>query len=409
MQRTEWMVKCLRGVAVVALLLAGTVAHAQETQSVEGQELGLEGYPKGRRPDIIFLAPKLVEPAEKYAKAIETFAAQGVTLMNAELTLEGVQKEGIVPILKAADYTILQVKDVPWKDACARLDGLLKVRRKTLDPDPRYRKSLCTFIEEEATVEELAASLELLMKTEALIFFLPEPKSQTAPFIVYWRNLVCPGDVDGQQIRNVHWLPTFAEIVGLPTPASVPEPTILPLLTSVGYQRQIEPMTIQLPMPKNRDVYTTIWYYTELDEALPWVPDYTVDEFKPERRLFVRGDVPLSQEAMVEIHLRTIKEKTTGLYLRTRQAEVDLLLPKEVSCVVRVKGKTVLNRWKPAEEHRWKMVYASPVPVDFFFLIPPGYDPQNLPIFEKKPARSLVETLLPDAVEAAPTADKPAL
>ncbi len=371
-----------RGKWLLAIVFfAGTLQA--KAPVMEGQELGLEGYPKGRRPDVIFLAPRLTEPVAKYAVAIETIASQGMTLANAELTLDGVQKEGIIPVLKAAEYTVLQVKDVPWVDACKRLDDLLKVRRTMADADSPKKHSLCAVISEEVTPEELVQTLELLMKTDALILFLPEPKTPQTPVVVYWNNLVCPGVVDVQQIRNAHWLPTFSEIVGLPNPAAIPEPTILPLLTSVGYQLPLESTTIHLPIPKHRDVYTTVWYYTEMPEHLPWIPDYTCDEYKPERRHFVRGTLPLTYDAVKTINFRPLQEDPQGLYLRTRQTTLEVLLPKDISCVIRVKGKTVLDRWEPTEEFLWKMSYSTPVPVDFFFLIPPAYDPKSLPLFVK--------------------------
>ncbi len=386
----------LHGLMALAAVVSTGALYAAET-TPDDPALGLEGYPVGRRPDIVFLEPKLIEPVRAYANAMELMATHGMTLLNAELTQEGVQTEGIVPVLREADYRILQVKDVPWKDACDRLLSLFLVRKKARTEEVSYQP-LCAFISEEVTPKVLEETLLQLMDTDAMLFLLPDPKTVASPAMVYWRNLVCPGAQDVQTIRNVHWIPTFAEIIGLPNPASIPEPSLLPLLTSVGYQRPLEASTIQLPLPKHRDVYTTVWYYTLLDGPLPWIPDYTCDSYKPERRHFVRSILPLRRDAVRNIPFRKL-DRPQGLYLRTTQSELDLVLPKDVSCVVRIKGKTVLDRWEPKDELHWRMEHSTPVPVDFFVLIPADMSPLDLPFFEQKEILPLLP-LLPKPQEA---------
>ncbi len=386
--RMKYAIQTLRaGLARGVLLLVGVlftcVIHAEAT-AFDSPAMKLEGTPMGRKPDIVFLAPKLSEPLKAYRDALELIASQGMTLVNADLTFEAVQSEGIVPALRAANYRILQVKDVPWEDACSRLKSLFLVRKKARLEEEELYQPLCAFINEEVSPQVLAASLEQLMETDMLLVLLPEPKTPQSPMIVYWKNLVCPGAEDVQTIRNIHWVPTFAEFAGLPNPASVPEPSLVPLLTSVGYQRPLEASTIQLPLPKHRDVYTTLWYYTKLPKQLPWIPDYTCDDYKPERRHFVRGSLPLSRKALKNIPFREL-DTPQGLYLRTTQPSLDILLPKGLSCVIRIKGKTVLDRWEPTEDQRWQMQHATPVPVDFFFLIPPNVHPLDLPFVVREP------------------------
>ncbi len=344
--------------------------------------LQLQGKPGGRRPDILFLAPQLTKPAKSYKKAIRLMEERGTLLTNATLSMEDFHSMGLFPVLKAADYRQLQVRDVPWQDACKRLAEILALRRKSRIEDKIEQQPLCAFLTEEATPQEIADSLPALLDSEALIFFAPQPQSSDLPLTLVWTNVIRPGYEDPQNIHLDHWIPTLAEIVGLPNPAEVPEPSLLPMLTGVGFQRPLEASIIQMPPRSNTRTFTMLSHYATLPEELPWVPDYTCDEeLKPTTRLFLPSELPIPTTLLKKVKLEP-REQAQGLYLRTKQATLALTIPAGVSCVIRVKGRTVFSEWQPAEAVTWKMNYPSEVSLELFFVLPADCDPLTLPIFE---------------------------
>ncbi len=352
-------------------------APAEERPAV----LELEGKPIGRRPDILFLAPQLTEPAKAYKRSVGLLEARGTLLTNASLSLEDFQSMGIFPVLKAADYRQLQVRDVPWQDACKRLAEILSLRQKSRLEDEVEQQPLCAFLSESATPADIEASLPLLLESDALIFFAPHPQSADCPLAVVWNNVIRPGYEDPQTIHLDHWIPTLAEVVGLPNPAEIPEPSILPMLSGVGYQRPLETSMIQMPPRSNAPTFTMVSYYAKLPDELPWVPDYTCDEYKPIKRLFLPSELPIPAKQVATIGLRT-KSEPQGLYIRTKQAKLAFSLPAGVSCAIRLKGRTVFSEWAPTEPMPWQMNYPIEIPLELFFVLPPDYPPQQLPIFE---------------------------
>ncbi len=375
--------KFRRGITF-CLIYATTIACATEV-APRPAVLQLQGRPDGKLPDILFLAPQLTAPGKAYKQVAQLLEERGTLLTNASLTPEDFQSMGIFPVLKAADYRQLQVRDVPWQDACTRLSEILDLRQASRIEDQIEQQPLCAFLNEPATPGELAASLPSLLESDALIFFAPQPQSSDFPLAVVWTNVIRPGYEDPQNIHLDHWIPTLAEIVGLPNPAEIPEPSILPMLTGVGFQRPLETSVIQMPPRAHARTFTMLSYYASLPERLPWVPDYTCDEYNPTTRLFLPSELPIPTTLLDTIGLRQ-RDQPQGLYFRTKQAQLKFISPAGVSCVIRVKGRTVFSEWEPPKPVSWQMHYPTAVPLELFLVLPSHYDPLTLPLFnaEKK-------------------------
>lgn len=356
---------------------------AAATLRAEPSVLELTGKPDGSKPDILFLAPRLTAAPKAYRKALEPAARVGTVLPNATLTAEDFRAGGPLPVLGAAGYRLLPVRDVPWRDACDRLADILTLRRKTRAEDGIVQEPLCALLCEDATPEDLAATLPALLRSDALILLAPQ--TNALPLTVSWRNMVWPAHLSTLPVRADHWVPTFAEIVGLPAPAACADVSVLPLLTGVGYQRPLDlPSATPSPLAALAapHTHTELRLYDTLPEPCPWVPDFTT--MLPSERTFLRHGPPLPPTALKRFGG---DHKPRGIYLRVTLKRFDLRLPPNVSCVVREKGRPVLSVWEPALPTHWRLDRPDPVPLELFLVIPPDIDPTTLPLFQKKPPK----------------------
>ncbi len=352
-------------------LLWGLCAWARaEAPSV----LEMMGRPTGTKPDVLFLAPQLLDEPKAYRAIFERAGRLGTALPNGKLSAAAFYTEGPLPVLAAAGYRLLPIRDVPWQEACARLKEILDLRKRTRLEDGIVQAPICALLCEQVSAAVLANSLPELLESDALILLAPQ--GEGLPLVVCWRNRVWPAHQSELPVRVDHWVPTLAEIVGLPIPAEVADASIVPLLTGVGYQRPLDFLPA-VPQPARAErPYTEVRLYGSLPEDCPWVPDYTA--LFPTERAFVRGLPPLSTEALSSL---TPTRKPLGIYLRTALKRLDLNLPAGVSCVVRTKGRPVHSVWQPKEPTRWFFDSPEETPLELFLLLPPQFDPATLPLF----------------------------
>ena len=358
--------------------------------------LEMTGQAIGAKPDILFLAPKLTDAPKAYTKILSTTAKLGTVFPHVFLSESAFCSMGPVPVLTAAGYRILPVRDVTWEEASARLKDILELRRRTRYEDGIQQVPLCAILSEEVTPKQLAETLSIFLESDTLIFLAPQ--EETLPLTVIWKNYVWPTQISEQTMRIEHWVATLAEIVGLPPPASCGAVSILPMLTGSGYQRPLEQPLLLGPSAsasQKSAPCTMICAYTQLPEDCPWVPDYTdLSGLAPTERFFVSSSVPIP-----EADLPNMKARSTpfGLYVRTVLSDWLITLPPQVSCVIRVKGYPVFSVWKPEKETMWSFTRMEPQVVECFLLLPPEMDPiQALPFLF---SQTVEETEKPEETE----------
>lgn len=352
----------------------------------EVSPLEMTGQAAGARPDILFLAPKLTAPPKDYSKTLAKTVKLGTVLPHAVLTESAFCSMGPVPVLMAAGYRILPIRDVTWEEAVSRLNEILTLRYRTRYEDGIRQTPLCVILSEEVTPKVLAETLPTLMDADALI--LLSPQEEALPLTVVWKNHVWPTQYSEQNMRVEHWVATLAEIVGLPPPAESGAVSVLPLLTGSGYQRPLEQPLLLGPSASAAQKVapcTMVCTYTQLPEPCPWVPDFTdLSNLKPTERLFVPEKLPLSATSLSRL---TERSEPQGLYIRTVLSEWSITLPAQVSCVIRVKGYPVFSVWRPEQPVSWHFTRMEPQIVECFLVLPPKMDPiQSLPFLFKPDA-----------------------
>lgn len=372
-----------RSILLLCSLLALEMAFCEDIQDAPRPEvLQMTGQAFGSVPDILFLAPKIPEGqnVKAYKNALQPAAARGTVFSTTLLETETFCSFGALPILTAADYRILPIRDVPWREACSRLKDILVLRHRTRTEDGIVQQPLCAILSEEVTPEELAESLLPLLDLNALVFI--SPQTHDLPLTLCWRHHIWPARLITQTIHPDNWIPTLAEIVGLPAPAETSATSLLPTLTGVGYQRPLTLPTLEVPLPAvlSSTPITMVSVFAELPESCPWVPDFSDNrmEPKPSERIFLSAKLPLAYDA---IPLLTKRRKPQGLYIRTVDTALDLTFPPEVSCVIRVKGRPVFSAWMPENETTWSFSSPEPVQIELFLVLPKHFDPLNLSIF----------------------------
>lgn len=367
----------LRWLIAGALLLGVGALQAREREAAPERAAVLEltGQKATQAPDILFLAPQLTEGAKAYRSALKRLWEAGTTLEHTTLSTEAFCAKGPLPVLKAAGYRLIAVQDLTWREACHQIDALLALRQEMRQDEAVA--PVCIVLVEEASAAELQETLPPLIERDALIFLAPQER--TLPLTLFWQNVIWPAHSVVQPIGLDHWVPTLAEIVGLPLPAEVAEASILPMLTGVGYQQPLE-RAAQARTPKSQQLTakpsTMLCLFRELPKRCPWVPDYTRTraDLKPTERAFFPAALPLPAQAA---RLLEPVEQPQGLYLRTQQQILALPLPAHVSCVIRVNGLPVVSRWEPQEDELWRFNNPEALPIELFLLLPPGFDPKQ--------------------------------
>ncbi len=382
--------------ALIVLLLGvmcagairGAESPASSTPKPDAALLEMVGRGSGASPDILFLAPQLTAPPKDYEGIIQSVSAVGTTLEHATLDMEAFCSLGTLPVLQAAKYQIVPVRNVPWEGACERILKLFALRDETHKAEGTRLAPLCVLLGAEASPEVLRQTLPHLLKTGALIFFAPQ--SDALPMVLVWHNRIWPGKHERRPVRFDHWIPTLAEVVGVPPPADVAAVSILPLLTGAGYQRPLEKSlrAFASPFPETETACTMFAYFDALPATLPWVPDFTESRsgYYPAERAFFASALPLSAEVATN-YRATASGSAQGFYLRTVQKKVDVVFPPGVSCVIRAWGNPVFSSWQAKEPKRWTLDAPGGVPLEFFILVPSGIDPAQLPIFRQAKAR----------------------
>ena len=124
------------GLALIALLMWGV---AQANPDV----LEMTGQAEGARPDILYIAPKLTQPPKAYSKFLASMAKFGTTLPHAYLTESAFCSMGPLPVLSAAGYRILPIRDVTWEEATERLIEIFTLRQRSRYEDGIKQAPLC--------------------------------------------------------------------------------------------------------------------------------------------------------------------------------------------------------------------------------------------------------------------------
>lgn len=333
-----------------------------------------------RRPDIIFLAPLPTAPAEAYAKPFAQAEAKGVTLSNATLTAADFHSGGALPILDAAGYRFRRVRGLGWKEAGERIASMIRLRHETRVEEGLNLDPLCVILVAEASPEDLMATLPALLDSDALLFLAPQ-RGIKLPLIVAWRNVFWPGHHDTRAIRSAHWVPTLADIVGLPPPAEIDAVSLFPLLSSVGHQRPLEPPPPPDTALDSTRAYTMFSHFEDLRDDCDWVPDFTdTVAVRPLEWAFLPDLLPLP--ASTAAPLRTDNGRQ-GYYVRALQESLDLTFPAGISVVIRVDGHPVFSVWKPKKASHWRFTTPTPHPIEIFIVTPPGFKAAELPIFQQ--------------------------
>ncbi|MEG2415084.1 MAG: hypothetical protein RSB74_04125 [Kiritimatiellia bacterium] len=333
--------------------------------------LNLTGQAEGSKPDILFLAPQLTEPLARYT-VLKQVAAAGTSFPHAALKSETFSSFGALPILTAAGYRILPIRDIPWKKASEQLAEVLRYRRQTRVEDGIQQEPICAILSEDASAEVLAATLPALLDSDALLLLAPQTEEKGLTFVC-WRNVAWPSHISSLHISPDNWIPTLAEIVGLPPPAECDEVSILPLLTGCGYQRPLE----RQPMPSNALPCTEVRLITELPKPCPWVPDYT--QMMPAERAFISSFLPVDLARLPWLVRK--RRNVVGLYVRTSITHAEWRFPEKVSCVIRVKGRPVFSTFDPSLSRWWAFDTPKAVPVELFLLLPRNFEFATLPFF----------------------------
>lgn len=370
------------------LVLIGVLCVCRMTAASDARLLEMTGEADGARPDILYLAPKLIKPPKAYTQVLAATAKSGTVLPHAPLAENVFCAMGPLPVLTAAGYRLLPVRDVSWQEATERLTEIFALRRKTRHEDGIEQAPLCVMLSEEVTPEELAQSLEALLQIEALIFLAPQ--DETLPLTVIWENHVWPTQRSEQSLRIEHWVATLAEIAGLPPPAECGAVSVLPLLTGSGYQRPLEQPLLLGPTAAAAQKIapcTMISLYTQLPDNCPWVPDFTDQtKLKPTERMFVTSSLPIAAEEVPHLEARRSEQ---GLYVRSAVSALRVELPPHISCVVRVKGHPVFSVWKPEKETVWHFSSPDTQIIECFLVIPPKVDPlKALPFLFQSPGEA---------------------
>lgn len=365
--------------ACATLFCAAALLACRALAAATPSVLELQGqHADTRRPDILFLAPRPTAEPQAYAAALSAAEAAGTALPNAFLADADFRSGGALPILDAAGYRFLPVRDVPWREACETLAGMLALRRRSRVEDGIALDPLCVMLCEDAAPGDLAATLPALLATDALVILAPQRGG--LPLIVCWRNVVWPAHLDPKPIDADHWIPTMADIVGLPPPAECAAASIFPLLTGVGYQRPLEAPPTGRPVAGEKGAYAMLSHFEDWAEPCPWVPDFTnATACRASERLFLPHTLPLPAK---DAGLVEPSRGTQGFYVRAEQAALDLTFPAGVSAVVRVGQRPVFSVWEPAEPVRWRLEGPEPQLIELFIVTPPGFDHAALPIFQ---------------------------
>lgn len=387
-----------RALLFLCACLTLSAAFCEEVfEVVRPDVLQLTGQASGSAPDILFLAPKIPEgqSAKAYKRALQPAAARGTVFSTTLLETETFCSLGALPILAAANYRILPIRDVSWAEACSRLRDILVLRHRTRTEDGIVQEPLCAVLSEEVTPEVLAETLLPLLDLNALIFI--SPQTHELPLTLCWQHHIWPARLITQTIHSDNWIPTLAEIAGLPVPAETSATSLLPTLTGVGYQRPLTRPTLEMPLPAvlSETPITMVSVFAELPEQCPWVPDFSDErmEPKPSERIFFSSKLPLAYE---KIPLLRKRRRPQGLYIRTADTTFDFTFPAGVSCVIRAKGRPVFSRWMPETESKWTFSSPEPLQLELFLVLPEGFDPATLSVFTTEDERDTVPVSAPD-------------
>ncbi len=332
--------------------------------------LNLTGQAENAKPDILFLAPQLIDSPSAYT-ALSKASELGTTLPNVHLSAENFTSGGIVSTLAAAGYRILPIRDIPWENACEQLTQILDLRHRTRHEDNVEQPPICAILIEEVSAQTLDASLPTMLANDA--FVIVAPQSPLLPTICCWRNVIWPNHVADAPVTPDHFISTLAEIAGLPVPAEVEEVSILPLLTACGYQRPIE----ALPVDSDSVTGTELRLYKDLPLNLPWVPDF--QSLIPTERQFTKELPPLSEKAFSA--MTCARRSETGIYLRTAITSADWTFAPGISCVIRIEGRPVFSTYLSTLARRWRFHTKKPVQIELFLLVPAGFKLESLPLW----------------------------
>jgi hypothetical protein len=362
-------------------LLASPVYATKPTKTSPQQEkvVELTGRPMAKRPDILLLEMHPSAPVKAYQESFTKLAKRGASIPSTTLPMERFRTSGIEKMLASAGYNLCRVSGQDWTTACANIATLLKYQALQRDLDATPVSPLCITLSAEVAPDALYETIAPLIDSEALLFLMAPPTMiPPFPLLVLWERYVWPHHIVEHPVSLNQWIPTLAEVVGVLPPADVIEPSILPSLTGVGYQR---PNDVRPTQTKNN--FVTLRSYTLTEEMLQythWLP--SVEQMIPDDRQYVEGALPLSEAVLQTLQAAPFARV---LLVRANIARFQLELPETISVVIKKNGVPVHSSWQTPCQ--WSETWMEPTGFEFLFFLPAGVDPQPVKAFLTDPKR----------------------
>lgn len=364
------------------IALALPTLYAKEDATLDASTIKdvteLTGRPIAKRPDIIIFELRPNAPAKSYRDDFNKLLKRGASIPAANLSLQKFQTSGIEKMLEHAGYFILPVSESNWTTACAKIGDFLKYQSMHRSMVTDEVPPLCITFSAEASPEEFYPALEPILASDALIFFTTAPVtlSPPQPLFIVWNRYVWPNHVVEYPVALNQWIPTLAEIVGVLPPADIVEPSILPSLTGVGYQRSND-----IRPRQTKTNFVTFRIYSLQEKQLQythWFP--AVENMIPERRRYIDGALPLAEDVVTSL---TTSSDARIILVRSDLLHFKLSLPEEISVVIKKNGIPVHSTWgNPCE---WTETLVESMGFEFLFFIPAGVDPMPVKTFLTKP------------------------
>jgi hypothetical protein len=330
-----------------------------------------------KRPDILVLEMLPNAPAKEYQESFAKIAKKGSSLPSAAFSIDNFRKSGLVQMLKHADYEVVFVNERHWAKACENIDDILKYQKVCRGFEGNEVRPYCFVVSAEASPEEFYSHFAPLLESNALIFLMT-PSSMVAsfPLTIFWHRYVWPNHLVEMPVRLDQWIPTLAEVVEVLPPANIIDPSILPSLTGVGYQR---PSDVRPKQTKTN--FVTFRSYpidAEKMKYTHWVP--SVENMISDSRQYIEGSLPLSKEIVDAL---TVDATDRVILVRSNVDYFYLTLPASISVVIKKDGMPICSTWKtPCQRLE---TFKEPMGIEFLFYVPAGVDPAPLKEFLTNP------------------------
>lgn len=349
-------------------------ADVKEDASSTEEVTELTGRPLAKRPDIILIELRPNASEQSYKEGFSQLQKKGASIPAANLSLETFRTGGIEKMLEHAGYTILPVTEYHWSIACSKINEILNYQKLHRSMVENEVQPLCITFSAEASPEEFYSSIDPILSSDALIFFTTAPVTLAPPrpLFVVWNRYVWPNHIVEYPVALNQWIPTLAEVVGVLPPADVVEPSILPSLTGVGYQRSND-----IRPKQTKANFVTLRTYILQEEQLQytyWFP--SVENMIPDSRRYLEGSLPLKSDIVATF---TTLSKPQIFLVRSNLSRFSLSLPKDIAVVIKKNGLPIHSTWKTPCE--WTETLPETMGFEFLFFVPAGVDPEPIKAF----------------------------